>query len=134
MELAFTSYGMAGLARDLGGHDSPFPWNGGRRAQIRAELDAYFFHLYGIGRPDVEYILDTFQTDTGGLKNNEIAKYGTYRTKDLVLAEYDRMALCGVNLDTPLIDGENYTSTLNPTPGYGPRHPARGEAENKDAS
>ncbi|MEU0482661.1 DUF4357 domain-containing protein [Streptosporangium sp. NPDC006013] len=64
----------------------------------------------------MDYILETFQTENGGLKNNEIAKYGTYRTKDLVLAEYDRMAASGVSLTVPLIDGENYTSTLTPTP------------------
>ncbi|MDF2255841.1 hypothetical protein [Streptantibioticus ferralitis] len=69
-----------------------------------------------------------FQSDSGGgLKNNENAKYGTNRTKDLVLAEYDRMALLGVSLDTPLVDAENYTSTLTPPPGHGPRHPARPE-------
>ncbi|MFI6458667.1 hypothetical protein ACIBF6_44870 [Streptosporangium amethystogenes] len=62
---------------------------------------------------DVDYILETFQTENGGLGNNEIAKYGTYYTKDLVLAEYDRMAPAGVSLTTPLIDGENYTSGPN---------------------
>ncbi|WP_326642318.1 N-6 DNA methylase [Streptosporangium sp. NBC_01755] len=124
LELVYTAHDMAGLARDLGDSGAPFKWDENRRAQIRAELDAYFFHLYGISASDVDYILETFQTENGGLKNNEIAKYGTYRTKDLVLAEYDRMAESGVSLTTtPLIDGENYTSTLTPPPGHGPRHP-----------
>lgn len=69
--------------------------------------------------------METFQSETGGLKNNEIAKYGTYRTKDLVLAAYDRMTIAGVDLDKPLIDGENYESSIDPLPGHGPRHPAR---------
>ncbi|MEV4094783.1 Eco57I restriction-modification methylase domain-containing protein [Streptosporangium saharense] len=125
LELVYTAYDMTGLARDLDDTDGPFRWDEERRTQIRAELDAYFFHLYGISGPDVEYILETFQTENGGLKNNEIAKYGTYRTKDLVLAEYDRMAVSGVSLTVPLIDGENYTSTLTPPPGHGPRHPAQ---------
>ncbi|GAA2884030.1 N-6 DNA methylase [Streptosporangium fragile] len=124
LELVYTAYDMAGLARDLGDSGAPFRWDEARRAQIRAELDAYFFHLYGIDRPDVDYILETFQSDSGGLKNNEITKYGTYRTKDLVLAEYDRMAPAGVSLATPLVDGENYVSPLTPPPGHGPRHPA----------
>ncbi|SDD51376.1 Eco57I restriction-modification methylase domain-containing protein [Actinokineospora iranica] len=124
LELVYTAYDMAGLARDLGDDSPPFRWDEDRRTQMRAELDAYFFHLYGIDRPDVDYILETFQSETGGLKNNEIAKYGTYRTKDLILAEYDRMAEAGLSLTTPLIDGENYTSTLTPLPGHGPRHPA----------
>ncbi|WP_439655925.1 Eco57I restriction-modification methylase domain-containing protein [Lentzea sp. HUAS TT2] len=124
LELVYTAFDMAGLARDLEDSGPPFQWGEERRARIRAELDAFFFHLYGIDRPDVDYILETFQSDSGGgLKNNEIAKYGTYRTKDLVLEEYDRMAVAGVGLDVPLIDGENYTSTLVPPPGHGPRHP-----------
>ncbi|MET9227212.1 DNA methyltransferase [Lentzea sp. NPDC003310] len=125
LELVYTAYDMAGLARDLGDSGPPFRWDEERRARIRAELDAYFFHLYGIDRPDVEYILETFQSDSGGgLKNNEISKYGRYRTKDFVLEEYDRMAPVGVDLDVPLIDGENYTSKLDPPPGHGRRHPA----------
>ncbi|MCF6473867.1 SAM-dependent DNA methyltransferase [Nonomuraea sp. MG754425] len=127
LELVYTAYDMTGLARDLGDSDEPFQWDEERRAQIRAELDAYFFHLYAINRSNVDYIMESFQSETGGLKNNEIAKYGTYRTKNLVLAEYDRMAAAGVSLETPLIDGENFVSTLIPAPGHGPRHPARGK-------
>jgi hypothetical protein len=79
----------------------------------------------------VDYILETFQSEIGGLKNNEIAKYDTYRTKNLVLPEIDRMTVCGLKLEMPLVDGENYTSTLNPPPGHGPRHSARGESESE---
>ncbi|MEV0597611.1 hypothetical protein AB0I38_39980, partial [Nonomuraea cavernae] len=127
LELVYCTYDMVGLAQDLEDYGEPFHWDDGRRARIRAELDAYFFHLYGINRSDADYIQESFQSETGGLKNNEIAKYGTYRTKNLVLAEYDRMAAAGVSLENPLIDGENFVSTLTPAPGHGPRHPARGE-------
>ncbi|OXM65382.1 Eco57I restriction-modification methylase domain-containing protein [Amycolatopsis vastitatis] len=120
LELTYTACDMKSFAGDLGDKGTPFLWNEGRRAVIRAELDALFFHLYGISREDVDYILDTFPI----VKRKDEAKYGTYRTKDLILAEYDRMAEAGVSLDNPLIDGENYTSTLNPPPGHGPRHPA----------
>ncbi|WP_346265887.1 hypothetical protein [Streptomyces sp. CB09001] len=96
-------------------------WVPERRQVIRAELDALFFHLYGITRQDVDYIFETFPI----VKRKDEAKYGTYRTKDLILAEYDRMAAAGVSLENPLVDGENYTSTLTPPPGHGPRHPAR---------
>ena len=128
LELVYTAYDMAGLAKGLNDDGQPFRWDEDRRAQIRAELDAYFFHLYGIDRPDVDYILESFQSDSGGgLKHNEIAKYGRYRTKDLVLAEFDRMAAAGLSLTDPLVDGENYTSTLTPPPGHGPRHSATGK-------
>ncbi|MCQ6555437.1 N-6 DNA methylase [Streptomyces sp. C10-9-1] len=120
IELAHTAYDMRSFARDLGDTGAPFVWNEDRRTVIRAELDALFFHLYGITRDDVDYILDAFPI----VKRKDEAKYGTYRTKDLILAEYDRMAAAGVSLTTPLVDGENYTSTLTPPPGHGPRHPA----------
>jgi hypothetical protein len=121
LELTFTAHDMRPFAADLGDTGSPFRWDVARRQVIRAELDALFFHLYGICRDDVDYILDTFPI----VKRKDEAKYGTYRTKELILAEYDRMAEAGLTLDNPLVDGENYTSTLTPPPGHGPRHPAR---------
>ncbi|WP_030894610.1 Eco57I restriction-modification methylase domain-containing protein [Streptomyces sp. NRRL F-5053] len=126
LELVYTAYDMTPLARDLGDEGEPFRWDEERRAQLRAELDAYFFHLYGITRDDTDYILESFQSESGGLKNNEIAKYGEYRTKRLVLAEYDRMAEAGLSLENPLDEGETgaYRSALTPPPGQGPRHPA----------
>ena len=93
-------------------------WDEERRLVIRAELDALFFHLYGICRDDTAYILETFPI----ARRKDETKYDTYRTKELILAEYDRMTLAGVKLSTPLIDGENYYSTLDPSPGHGPRH------------
>ncbi|MGQ0634486.1 MAG: Eco57I restriction-modification methylase domain-containing protein [Planctomycetaceae bacterium] len=39
-------------------------WKDSERAELRAELDAAYFHLYGIERDDAEYILSTF-TNTG---------------------------------------------------------------------
>ncbi|WP_413082159.1 hypothetical protein [Streptomyces cacaoi] len=126
LELVYTAYDMTPLARDLGDEGEPFRWDEERRAQLRAELDAYFFHLYGITRDDTDYILESFQSESGGLKNNEITKYGEYRTKRLVLAEYDRMAEAGLTLENPLDEGEPgaYRSALTPPPGQGPRHPA----------
>jgi hypothetical protein len=122
LELVYTAYDMAPLACDLGDGGDPFRWDEGRRAQLRAELDALFFRLYGIDdRDDVDYILETFQTETGGLKHNEIRDHGEYRTKRLVLAEYDRMAAADAV-------GVPYESPLTPPPGEGPRHSPRGSA------
>ncbi|MFF4587311.1 Eco57I restriction-modification methylase domain-containing protein [Streptomyces sp. NPDC001388] len=120
LELAYTTTDMAGLATHLHDTGAPFRWNEPRRRHIRTELDALFFHLYGVSREDVDYILDTFPI----VRRKDEAKYGTYRTKELILAEYDRMAAAGLTLENPLVDGENYTSTLTPPPGHGPRHPA----------
>ncbi|MCQ9136692.1 hypothetical protein, partial [Streptomyces hilarionis] len=118
LELVYTAYDMTLLARDLGDEGEPFRWAEARRAQLRAELDAYFFHLYGISAEDTDYILETFQSESGGLKNNEIAKYGEYHTKRLVLTEYERMATAGLSPEKPLVDGETYTSPLTPPPGH----------------
>lgn len=120
LELTYTAYNLEPFARDLGDDGPPFRWDEERRTIIRAELDALFFHLYGISRDDADYIMDTFPI----VKRKDEAKYDTCRTKDLILAEYDRMAEAGVSLTNPLVDGENYTSTLTPPPGHGPRHPA----------
>ncbi|MEU1002331.1 Eco57I restriction-modification methylase domain-containing protein [Streptomyces tibetensis] len=121
LELVYTATDMKGFAADFGDTNPPFRWDQDRRQRIRAELDALFFHLYGISREDVDYILDTFPI----VRRKDEAKYGSYRTKGLILAEYDRMAAAGLTLDNPLVDGENYTSTLTPPPGHGPRHPAK---------
>ena len=122
IELVYTAYDMTPLAHDLGDEGEPFHWDEDRRAQLRAELDAFFFRLYGVDdRDDVDYILETFQTETGGLKHNEIRGHGEYRTKRLVLAEYDRMAAADAA-------GVPYESPLALPPGQGPRHSARGGA------
>lgn len=123
LELVHTAYDMTPLARDLDDEGEPFRWDEERRAQTRAELDAYFFHLYGINREDCDYILESFKSESGGLKNNEIAKFGEYRTKRLVLTEYDRMAAAGLSLETPLDESDSgtYRSTLTPPPGQGPQ-------------
>jgi hypothetical protein len=119
LELVYTAYDMTPLARDLGDDGEPFIWDEGRRALLRAELDAFFFRLYGIDdRDDVDYILETFQTETGGLKHNDIAKYGTYRTKNLVLDAYDRMSAVDAA-------GWTYETLITPFPGQGVRHSAR---------
>ncbi|CAL9395964.1 hypothetical protein SUDANB32_01349 [Streptomyces sp. enrichment culture] len=120
LELTFTSHDMAPFAHDLGDTGAPFHWDENRRAVIRAELDALFFHLYGIGQNDVVYMLDTFNIT----RDNDIKAHGEYRTKNLILAEYDRMAAAGLTLENPLTEGESgtYRSTLTPPPGQGPRH------------
>ncbi|MFE9389138.1 Eco57I restriction-modification methylase domain-containing protein [Streptomyces sp. NPDC006784] len=120
LELTYTSQEMSPFAQDLGDTNSPYRWDDARREVIRAELDGLFFHLYGISRDDVSYILDTFPI----VRRKDKEKYGEYRTKRLVMAEYDRMAEAGLSLENPLTEGESgtYRSTLTPPPGQGPRH------------
>lgn len=100
LELTYTSHAMAPFARDLGFDGPPFAWNEDRRAQLRAELDAWYARAYGLTRDELRYILDP--ADVKGadypsetfrvLKTNEIRKYGEYHTARLVLAAWDAIA------------------------------------------
>lgn len=99
LELVYTAWDMKPFAEDMGYTGVPFIWNPDRRAQLRAELDAYYAHLYGLDRDELRYILDP--TDVYGadfpsetfrvLKNNEIKQFGEYRTQRLVLEAWDKM-------------------------------------------
>jgi hypothetical protein len=99
LELTYTSDSMGHFASDLECRGKPFRWDEDRRALLRAELDAWYARAYGLSRVELLYILDpadvmgsdypseTFRV----LKNNEIKKYGYYRTQRLVLDAWDRM-------------------------------------------
>ena len=73
LELVYTSPDMSPLARDLDDRgEYPFAWDPDRRAALRAELDAFFFRLYGIeDRDDVEYIVGTLPTGADSLERSE---------------------------------------------------------------
>jgi len=59
----------------------------GDRAQLRAEIDAYVAHLYGLNREDFAYILDTFPV----LCRKEEQAFGEFKSKRKCLEEYDRI-------------------------------------------
>jgi hypothetical protein len=61
----------------------------GDRAQLRAEIDAYVAHLYGLSRDDFAYILDTFPV----LKKKEKKAFGEFMSKRKCLEEYDRIKI-----------------------------------------
>ncbi|HUU28986.1 MAG TPA: N-6 DNA methylase [archaeon] len=86
LELSYNSYDLEPFALDCGYTGLPFVWNEERRAQLRAGLDAIYFHLYGISREDTEYIMETFPI----VKRKDIGKYGEYRTKRMILEYYDQ--------------------------------------------
>ena len=89
LELTYTAHDMAPFARDLGYDGDPFVWDDDRRLQLRAKLDAVFFHLYGVtDRDDIRYIYSTFPI----VRRQETAAYGTYRSCDLCLAYMNALA------------------------------------------
>ena len=81
---------------------------------MRAELDAAMFHVYGLTRPEVEHVLDSFFV----VRKYEERDHGEFRTKRLVLERYDAM-------QTAIDTGIPYETPLDPPPGQGPRHPRR---------
>jgi hypothetical protein len=111
LELTYTAWDLEPFARDLGYEGPPFRYDPERRAVLRAELDALFFHLYLGSEEDwareaaqalrtlfptprdaVAYILDQFPI----VKRRDEERFGEYRTKRLILETYDAMqeAMC----------------------------------------
>ncbi|WP_299614081.1 N-6 DNA methylase [uncultured Tateyamaria sp.] len=103
LELTYTSHSLAPFARDLSHDGPPFAWDEDRRADLRADLDAFYARAYGLTRDELRYILDP--ADVKGpdypsetfrvLKEKEIRTHGEYRTRRLVLAAWDRMEANG---------------------------------------
>ncbi|MFN9871234.1 MAG: Eco57I restriction-modification methylase domain-containing protein [Cyanobacteriota bacterium] len=99
LELTYTAHDLKPWAEDLGYDGPPFIFDPERRSLLRAELDAFYAHLYGLNRDELRYILDpadvmgpdypseTFRV----LKNNEIRQFGEYRTQRMVLEAWDRL-------------------------------------------
>ena len=133
LELTYAAWDLEPFAQDCGYDGPPFRWDEERRFQLRAELDAAFFHLYIPSdaqgdwlraanespedltrlkesfpqpRDAVSYIMDTFPI----VRRKAIAKHGTFRTKDTILEIYDAM-------QTAIRTGIPYQTPLTPPPG-----------------
>ncbi|MCK4504640.1 MAG: N-6 DNA methylase, partial [Candidatus Aegiribacteria sp.] len=84
IELTYTSWDMKPFAEDCGFSGPPFTWEEERRFQLRCDLDAALFYLYGIKRDDVDYIMETFPI----VRRKDEQKYGEYRTKRMILNRF----------------------------------------------
>ena len=99
LELTYTAWDLQAWAQDLGYVGPPYAFDPDRRATLRAELDAYYAHLYGLTRDELRYILepadimgDDYPSETFRvLKKNEEREFGEYRTQRLVLAAWDHI-------------------------------------------
>lgn len=105
LELTYTAWDLQPFAVDCGYDGPPFRWDEERRFLLRCELDAAYFHLYGIARDDVDYILETFPI----VKRKDSARHGEYRTKRVILEMYDAMA-------EAMATGVAYQTRLDPPP------------------
>nr|WP_246035678.1 hypothetical protein [Dictyobacter kobayashii] len=105
LELTYTAWDLEAFAKDCGYSGPPFQWDEERRFLLRCELDAAYFHLYGIQRDDVDYIMETFPI----VKRKDEKQYGDYRTKQVILEIYDEM-------QRAIESGEPYQTRLDPPP------------------
>lgn len=93
LELTYTSHAMEPWAETLGYSGNPFVWGDDRRAQLRAELDAFFARKYGLSEEELRYVLDPakvkgsdYPSETfRGLKEKETRQFDEYRTERLVM-------------------------------------------------
>lgn len=81
VELVYTSPDLAPFARACGYDGPPFRWDARRRFEIRCELDAAYFRLYGVSRAAAESVLDSFPI----VRRKDMAAWGVYRTKRTIL-------------------------------------------------
>jgi hypothetical protein len=105
LELTYTSYEMAPWAQHLGEEGPPFVWDEDRRFVMRAELDAAYFHLYGIAREDLPLVMDSFRA----FRNKTPELF--HATCAEITRVYDAMAK------------GPYATELTPPPAHSPRHP-----------
>jgi hypothetical protein len=119
LELTYTSWDLESFANDVGHNGPPFRWNPERRALLRCELDAAFFHLYGLSREEADYIMDTFPI----VRRHDEKEHGEYRTKRVILEIYDA-------IERAIRTGIPYQTRLDPPPAD-PRvaHPAKSKRE-----
>lgn len=78
----------------------PTPWHVEERSRLRAELDVLIARSYGLSRAELAYVLspstvmgedypsETFRV----LENDELRRFGEYRTRRLILEAWDRLA------------------------------------------
>lgn len=106
LELTYTAWDLEPFARDVGYDGPPFRWDAERRFVLRCELDAAFFHLYGLSREDTDYVMDTFPI----VRKNDYYAHGEYRTKRVILEIYGEMQEAARTR-------QPYQSRLDPPPG-----------------
>jgi hypothetical protein len=92
------------------------------RAELRAELDVLVAHEFGLTRPDLEFILDPtvslgddYPTETFRvLKDNDVRRFGEYRTRTLILDTWDRLIVSdrGVPAGVGLFSSESLRGGL----------------------
>ncbi len=86
LKLSCTAEDLRPLGEAAGLDPPVHKWNPRERAELIDELDAAFFHLYGVDREDIAYILTTFSGE------KESDEGGMFGSANGILDAYDRLA------------------------------------------
>ena len=105
LELIYTARDLQPFAQALGFEGEPFAWDTERRFLLRCELDAAFFHLYGLNDDEINHVMDSFTI----IRSDEENRFGGYRTKRVILEIYREM-------DRARRNRQEYPTRLDPGP------------------
>ena len=83
---------MMPFARHFGVTD-PVNWDPLERHKTTCFIDAIVAHVYGLSKEDYEYLLTRFPI----LRDQEIDKYGEFRSKRLCIEYFDSLIYCHCN-------------------------------------
>jgi hypothetical protein len=120
-ELVATDDQLLPFARSLGWTGPPFRWVDSRRENLRAELDAAYCHLYGLGREEVIHVLNSFWI----IADRDRRATGDFATLTRILDAYNAMTVASpsapfaTRLDPPPGDPR---AAHQPRPGDEPGH------------
>jgi hypothetical protein len=87
LKLTCTANDMLPLAKAAGFKKGVHKWKEEERAELMAELDAAYFHLYELSREDAEYVLSTFS----GTEDAE-GVFAPRGTSQMILNFYDQLS------------------------------------------
>ena len=87
LELIYTCDTLSDFARDCGHQGPAHSWDIERRKALRAQLDAAFFKLFGLARPQVLRALDSFAV----LKRKEMRLHGSFQSAEAIMNHFDRL-------------------------------------------
>jgi hypothetical protein len=81
LELVYTAHELEPFARACGYTGPPFVWSASRRHELRCQLEAALFHLYGFTLDDAGAALERFTI----VARREQAEHGEFRSKRRIL-------------------------------------------------
>jgi len=91
LELIYVSEDLRPFAVEFGYDGPPYVWDAERRFELRNQIDAGFFHIYGISRDDVNYIMDTFPL----VMRRDFKTRGGFNIKEGIIKSYDELNMYG---------------------------------------